>query len=32
LAFWFQIAPKKIIWLKNGKKMAKNLDEIAKRN
>jgi len=32
-AFWCQIAPGKIIWLKNGKKMltkSQNLDEIVK--
>jgi len=31
LAFWCQIAPEKIIWLKSGKKMVKNLDEISKK-
>jgi len=30
VAFWYQIAPKKRIWLKNDRKMPQILDEIAK--
>jgi len=32
LALWCQVAPEKIIWLKNGFKMVKILDEIAGKN